>query len=358
MPPQVRFREHTITDGLKSGYQVVAADVNGDGKPDLIAVDQGSSEIAWYENPGWERHVIATGVPHPINLDAADVDGDGVPEIALLYQFDMDPARSTGIVALLHHNGDVRKPWTLREIDRVPTAHRVRWTSIGGTRAMIMAPLAGAAAKPPEYDAPVPIYLYRSPAWKRELLTDELHGVLHGIHPGDHELITAGFLGVRIFRPGTSGKWRSQEIGPGNPEPCPRCGSSDVAPGKGFIAAIEPWHGNQVVVYREPRRGREGAWERTVIDDSLDDGHALATNDLNGDGNDEIVAGFRGKGHQVYLYSAEDANGIRWKRTSLDPGGMAAANCTIRDLNGDGRPDVICIGSSTHNIKWYENLGP
>ena len=82
---QVRFREHTITDSLKSGYQVVIADMNGDGKPDILAVDQGSSELAWYENPGWQRHIIAANVPRPINAAAAGLDRGGVPEIALLY---------------------------------------------------------------------------------------------------------------------------------------------------------------------------------------------------------------------------------------------------------------------------------
>ena len=37
---------------------------------------------------------------------------------------------------------------------------------------------------------------------------------------------------------------------------------------------------------------------------------------------------------------------------------IAAAACTVADLNGDGRLDIACIGSATHNLKWYENLGP
>src|SRR5215472_16209247 len=130
----------------------------------------------------------------------------------------MDPAKSTGIVALLHHDGDVRKPWTLREIDRVPTAHRVRWMNVGGKPVMIMAPLAGATAKPPLYDAPVSIYLYRPPDWKRELVTDQLHGVLHGIHPTGDELLTASFLGIRSYRPNAAGAWTSTEISRGHPE--------------------------------------------------------------------------------------------------------------------------------------------
>jgi hypothetical protein len=36
---------------------------------------------------------------------------------------------------------------------------------------------------------------------------------------------------------------------------------------------------------------------------------------------------------------------------------MAGSGCVKSDINGDGRPDVVCIGSSTGNLKWYENLG-
>jgi hypothetical protein len=36
---------------------------------------------------------------------------------------------------------------------------------------------------------------------------------------------------------------------------------------------------------------------------------------------------------------------------------MAASGCVVADLNGDKRIDIVCIGSSTANLKWYENLG-
>ncbi len=53
-----QFRETTIAGDLKMGYQLVMADLNRDGKPDLIAVDERATELAWYENPGWRRHVL------------------------------------------------------------------------------------------------------------------------------------------------------------------------------------------------------------------------------------------------------------------------------------------------------------
>jgi hypothetical protein len=75
------------------------------------------------------------------------------------------------------------------------------------------------------------------------------------------------------------------------------------------------------------------------------------------DGRDEIIAGFRGQGRSVYIYSVEDSTGSRWSRQTLDDGGIAAAGCAVADLNGDGKLDVSCIGSATANLKWYENRG-
>ena len=54
--------------------------------------------------------------------------------------------------------------------------------------------------------------------------------------------------------------------------------------------------------------------ERQVIDDTLADGHALWVADIDGDGDDEVFAGHRGKDHRV---SAYDFDGQSWRRTVL-----------------------------------------
>jgi hypothetical protein len=82
-------------------------------------------------------------------------------------------------------------------------------------------------------------------------------------------------------------------------------------------------------------------------------GHALAVGDLNGDSNDEIVAGFRGKGYELYVFTAEDKSGERWTRHILDRGGIAAADCKIADFHGNRHIAVACVGASTGNIKLY-----
>ena len=289
-----QWKETTVTGSLKMGYQVVAVDLNRDGRPDLIAVDERGTELAWYENPTWERHVIIKDVPRTINLDVYDYDGDGIPEIAMGHNFETVPERSIGNVLILKSGPDPRQPWTAREIDRIPTVHRLRWIDLkgDGKKVLLVAPMIGAKATPPSYAENVPVYLYRPGEWKRELYTALPRGILHSITPvrwqgRGEQLMTADFLGIRVFLP-----HGPVEISKGDPRECPQCGSSEIKIGhlgkRRFIAAIEPWHGNQVVVYTEEGR----AWKRHVLEDAMINGHALAVGDLNGDGRDEIVAGF------------------------------------------------------------------
>lgn len=358
-PPEIRFEAHTIATGLTGGYHVVVADMNKDGKPDIIALADGLSELVWYENPGWQRHVIVSGRSHMINLAAADVDGDGIPELLLSDGFDMNPASSVGNVWLLHHNGDPRGPWEMRLIDQLPTAHRLRVAHMArdGDVAFINAPLAGLKSVAPDYRDMLQLVLYRPGTWKREIVNGDLRGVLHGIFvtdwdgDGRDDILTASFEGIHLLR-NTGKGWNISEIQQGNQSPWPKCGSSDVTVVRTRqgrqLAAIEPWHGNQVAVYREEK----GKWLRTVIDSSLEDGHTILAADFAGDGRQEVIAGFR-KSHSVVLYS--DDGHAAWTRKVVDDH-IAAAGCTSADINGDGRADVVCIGSATANLVWYENV--
>jgi hypothetical protein len=358
------FTEHTIATGLKGGYQAVVVDLNHDGKPDIIALASGGLDLVWFENPTWERHVLATNLPHTINCAAADVDGDGIPEIVVAWEFANDAAKSIGKVGVLHHDGDPRQPWTLRQIDELTTSHRLRWADVDGSgrKVAINAALTGAHAGPPNYAGDhVPLVMYRPGDWKQEVISDANEGVQHGIfitrwNPKDkHDsILTASFSGIHLLQFGKHG-WTRTEIAKGDPSPCPKCGSSDVAVGylgsEKFLAAIEPWHGNQVAIYTL----RNKVWKRQQIDDSLTDGHTVVTADIDGDGRDEVIAGFRQGSKSVFVYKAgrDGAGKPGWEKQVLDSGGMGAAACAAADLNADRAIDIVCISSTT--LKWYEN---
>src|SRR5438477_10367862 len=89
----VEFTPHDIDAAFRGGYSVAVADFNKDGKMDVIANSLGVAELAWYENPTWEKHVIAPAT-QIVNQAMADIDGDGIPEIAFESSFAMQAANS------------------------------------------------------------------------------------------------------------------------------------------------------------------------------------------------------------------------------------------------------------------------
>ena len=383
----VAFAAHEIGTGLRGGYQVVIADLNKDGKPDIIALASGMPELVWYQNPGWERHVLVGGATGMINVAATDLDGDGIPELALAQGFTTNAKTSTGIVSILTHGADVTAPWTAKEIDRIPTAHRLRWVDADGSgrKWLVNAPLIGPDAVAPDYKSPMSLVFYRPPDFKRETIVDTFTGLVHGIEPvawpgvKGQAVLSAGFLGIHLHR-FAGAKWSTTNLTKGDPQDWPKSGTSDVAPGRlgaqRIIGTIEPWHGNEVVIYSESggrlraegasaspaearvtgERTEAGAWMRTMIDDRITDGHTIVALDIDNDGRDEFVVGQRGGARSLMLYTASK-DGSTWSKRAIDEGGMAGAGCAAADLNGDKRVDVVCIGTATANVKWYENLG-
>jgi hypothetical protein len=361
-PPAQGFVPHTIASGLTGGYQVVVADLNRDAKPDIIALASGLTELRWYENPDWTPHVLVTGISRPINAAAYDVDGDGIPEIALAHEFSNVYANSPGAVSILTHQGDPARPWSIKEIDRVPTSHRLRFADIEGSgkKVLVNFPLIGSQAVAPDYRDHVSLLMYRPGAWKREVITSDEEGVVHGILPTAWDdstresLLSASFLGVYALH-FDKGQWGRTLVAKGDPAAWPKSGSSDVTVGhlgrQRFLATIEPWHGNEVVIYRQDSTG----WKRHVIDDTIGDGHTILAGDFNADGQDELIVGERQGKRSVYLYRVTNAQADTWSKETLDDGGMAAAGCAVANLNADQRPDVVCIGTATANLKWYEN---
>lgn len=370
-----RFEAQTLDPELGIGYAVTLADMNGDGKTDIIAVNE--NQVRWYESPAWQKHTILSDATPRDNvcIAAADLDRDGKAELALGAFWKPADTVSSGSVHWLQRGDDPRKPWTVVNLEPEPTVHRMRWADVDGDGKpeLVMAPLHGRGNKGPDYEgAGARVIVYRSPAdpakqpWTREVAEDTLH-VVHNLWPVQwdqdraQELLLASFEGVYLLDRGAGGRWTRTQLAEGNQAARPNRGSSEIKTGalpggSRYLATIEPWHGNQVVVYTQDSSGK---WTRRVLDESLRGGHGVWCVDVDGAKGDELLIGWRDKDADgkvgVVAYVAQDPAGVKWEKRLIDDNGMACEDLAAGDLDGDGRMDVVASGRATHNLKVYWN---
>ena len=85
----LEFVERTISVSADGAVTVVAADVDGDGDPDVLSASRDDDTVAWYQNqPGpvfGAAQVISTDADNPRGVAAADLDGDGDRDVVVTW---------------------------------------------------------------------------------------------------------------------------------------------------------------------------------------------------------------------------------------------------------------------------------
>ncbi|MDG3003605.1 FG-GAP repeat domain-containing protein [Paludisphaera mucosa] len=368
-PGRFAFDRIVLDADFPGAYQVEVADVDGDGKPDVVAL--GGDVCAWYQNPSWTKRIITSGktAPGVISSATADLDGDGKAEVAVAYEFEMNQPKR-GKLLLAKQGASLDASWTLLPIEDLGSIHRLRWGDLDadGKLDLIVAPIFGPDAVPPGFDDParlvayVAVDVHEASRWKKRPLTSRR--VAHAIeyqptfadvaHP---TVLAADNQGVTLIGPlATDAEPDAVDLAPGAAGEAPKRGASEIhrgrlRDGRLFLATLEPWHGSEVVVWPQKAAGGREFGPRVVLDDTLADGHALWVADLDGDGQDEVFAGHRGKDHRVSLYDYDESTSS-WRRTVVDRD-VAPQDLRGGDLDGDGRPDVVAAGGSARNVVWY-----
>ncbi len=376
-----RWVSQQLADDLGVGYAVRCVDVNHDGRVDIVVVDR--RRVLWYENPSWKPRLIVQDQTMPDNvcIAAYDIDGDGLVDFALGAGWQFRNTQAGGTLQWLRRDPrGLDHLWQVFPIGREATLHRINWADLDGDgRAeLVVVPLfgPGATARANFEDAPLRVLAFSIPPnpqrdpWPRRVINHQLH-VAHNFWPHDLDrdgrldLLVASYEGVSWLRNLGQGQFRRIRLSAGFVNPGGKKGASEIkvgqlAPGQFYLATIEPWHGNQVVVYWHLPDQYPLRWQRLVIDDQLEWGHAVWCANLDDDPAQELVIGVRN--HQgaaaprgVRIYDPLDRLGRRWKRTLLEPGQMAVEDLVVADLDGDGRNDIVAVARQTHNLKIYWN---
>ncbi|MCB1230187.1 MAG: VCBS repeat-containing protein [Verrucomicrobiae bacterium] len=371
--PSAKFVPEVVDGSIEIGYGLAIGDVNGDGRPDILLADK--RRFCWYENPGWERHLIFQNLTLRDNvcLAAADIDGDGRVEVAVGAQWnpgETTDATQSGSVHFLIRPADPTQVWTPVPLFHDPTVHRMRWIRTGeGDWRLVVLPLHGIGNEKGKGPNGVNIRAYLPPAperwgdpeaWSQVVIDDSMHAT-HNFDDREGDILVAGAEGIlRKSVMNTDPDEDALLITPENSLP-PTRGAGEVRFARGFIAAIEPMHGNELVVYEEGS-GDDGAkWRRTTLTNELNQGHALATGDLLGMGNDQVIAGWRNPNAEgqvgIRLFWRDPENDAVWHSMTIDENTMACEDLKLADLDGDGRLDIVAAGRSTGNLLIYWNRG-
>lgn len=357
-------------------YAVTVADIDGDGRPDVVAVTENA--VLWYQAPRWRKRVILEGTTAPDNvcIVAHDVDRNGQIDLVLGAGW----PRNGGTLQWLSRQTDLDQPWDVHEIAAEPWLHRISFANVLGTEEpqLVVSPLNASKYSGARLMAfQVPPNPRRS-GWPVTILNNELNR-MHNHLCVDRELVgftqvtdaiskrqqitlTASQEGVsaivpvpredRVFRrvpllSGATGEQADQQ-GAGEVK------LGRLADGSHFIATIEPMHGTDAVVYVMGDLLAQQRPARVVLTDQLRGGHALWCADLNGDGQDEVIVGYRELNPKVGILVFQHLPDGSWRQHIVGHE-VACEDLVVADLTGDGRADIVAGGRATRNVVLYVN---
>lgn len=303
-----QYREAGTLNEFVSDCGEWTIDVNHDGAPDVVTTGWMLNGVWWYENPKklgaeWKKHFITNSYDTEGGW-MADINGDGKPDL---------------VFAHYNHSGVLWIDFSGPE----PKAHHVGSMEADGH---------GTGVGDVDGDGKADILTPNG--WFRQIDADKDQWEWHP----DWKLEDAGFP-IIAYDVNNDGK-------------------IDIIYGQG--------HSYGIYWLEQQGSGADRHWVKHTIDESFSQVHALKMVDIDGDGELELLAGKRYRGHSghdpgsydplvVYYYKINRKTG-EFTRYPISVNGTGAAGTqfVVEDLDGDGDPDIVTAGKT--GVHFFENL--
>lgn len=364
----VRFTEHLIAGGYNYCYGIATGDLDGDGDMDIVSAD-GFAGLYWFENDGkgnFTKHVIRENNKELLErLCLADMNGDGRLDVVIIDNIN-------GHVLWFENPPDPRKsPWQMHAIERdtMPGAYDVTVGDIMGNGTLSV--IASSWRKGNQFAW----YEKRWGDWIKHVIDHPIaetrtvravdingDGRLDVLGTGskEGEVVWYANPGDPIHKP-----WKKTVIDSaarpihGHPVDMDGDGGVDVvmALGMGALEANPKYH--QVVWYEHGGRPELGPWKKHIIAEHFPNAFEAVAGDLDGDGQIEVVASSWAEDGRLAIFKHDGDPRGKWTMQVLREHWPLANQVLLADLDGDGRLDILaCAERGSNELRWWRNEGP
>jgi hypothetical protein len=312
--------------GYSNSFVNFAYDVNGDGWDDLILIGFPGEPFHWYENPRkqpghWREHLIWHSACNE-SPDFEDLNADGKPELILGSQ----PESQLGYLTL-PAEGEASSKWTFHAVSAPGDPGQ------NGSHRYYHGVGVGDFDRDGRSDVVIPHGWYRQP----DDLAEE----------------------AWEFQP-----WSLSPDGKSNPLPSANIYLDDLDLDGDQDAMASSAHTYGVWWFENVSEGKSPAFKYHVIDETHSQTHALEFVDMNGDGTKDLVTGKRYYAHNGADPGAEEPVMMYWYELRKQQGGpefiaheIVAGRDTgvgtqfqVTDMNGDNRPDIVLSNKKGVNV--------
>lgn len=367
MTQHIRFSEHLVADGFSYAYGISVADIDGDGILDIVAADTDVG-LYWFQNDGqgnFVRHVIHRRDNEWLERHAiADMNGDGHPDIVIVDNIN-------GCLLWFENPGNPREdqPWDYHYIieGELPGAYDVVVADFDGDGDLDVA--ASSWRKGNQFAW----FENRDGQWIKHLIEDDIAETRTICtakigKSGRIDLLGTAAVGDQIVwyeNPGdpVNQPWRKHVIDTphhpihGHPADMDGDGDVDVVMAVGCWGPDDP-QDHQIVWYESDGRPDQCPWRKHIICQSFPNAFEAVAADLDGDGQTEVLATSWGDGGRLVLFKHSGDPRGEWTMQVLKDNWTRANQVIVADLDGDGRLDIIASAERGSNeVRWWRNEG-
>ena len=305
---QPSFSAADIATNISAASSVHSADMDGDGDMDILATSESGDKVYWFENngnadPSFSANVIASSIDGAWTVFPADMDNDG--------DIDVFSGSQVGNKVTIHYNDGAADP------------------SFSST-------VIGSGA----YDV-------RS-VFVADLDNDGDMDAIYGSGDSDDELVwlrrdsDGSFAGMLIYSADNIRAVYAADL------------DSD-----GDMDIISASEGDDKLQWAEHisinANGSINYTERTIAT-GLSDPMALNVNDVDADGDLDILLGTQGD-DKIIFYESDGAADPSFSATTITSSADGIYSVYAKDMDNDGDLDILSASANDDKIAWYESNG-